>query len=101
MDYSKLALDMLSEHLGRPITIKDAGYESYSFEVVELDMSIIPMSYQSYLSRYQDVMTHLYVYKELVVYILYPLADSTSDPKLVGLLCKDKLLDYRVITGGI
>ncbi|MGO2602544.1 MAG: hypothetical protein ACTH80_00530 [Alkalibacterium gilvum] len=101
MDYSDLALDMLSKHLGEPISLEDAGYESYSFEVVELDMTIIPMSYQSYLSRFQDVMTHLYLYKELVVYILYPLADSASDPKLVGLLYEDKLLDYRIITGGV
>lgn len=101
MDFSQHALNILSEHLGQSIKLDDTGYESYIFEVDELDRTIIPANYQSYLARYMDIMSHSYIYEELIVFVLYPLTDSSSKQIFIGLLHKDKLLSYRIITGGI
>ena len=101
MDFSQHALNMLSEHLGQPIGLDDTGYESYIFEAEELDRTIIPANYQSYLAKHLDIMSHSYIYKELIVFVLYPLTDSSSKQTFIGLLHEGKLLSSRIITGGI
>lgn len=100
MNYDQLALNMLSEHLGKPITMAEIATESYSFEAEELDSSIVPLDYQAIIADYHFVMTHLFAYDHLIVYIIEPYDESAANQILIGLLEENNLLNYHIIKGG-
>ena len=100
MDYSYLALEMLSEYLGENIILEDTAVESNNFEIDELDESIIPIDYQLYLINHSKVMTHLYAYDSLIAYIIYPYNYLEANQILVGLLKENVLINYHIISRG-
>lgn len=100
MEYTYLALDMLSQYLEKTINIEDTATESNVFEIDELDHSIIPVSHRGLFVEYSTVMTHLYAYKELIAYVIQPNTNTKPKPILIGLIKEDKLLDFKIIFGG-
>ncbi len=52
MDYTYLALNMLSKYLGIRINLEDTASESNIFEIEELDHSILPARYRDLLAEY-------------------------------------------------
>ncbi|MEI3610178.1 hypothetical protein [Pseudogracilibacillus sp. SO10305] len=100
MGYTYLAIDMLNQHLEEIINVEDTAMESNVFEVDELGHSFIPVSHRTLFAEYLTVMTHLYAYKQLIAYVIYPNIDSKSKPILIGLIQEDKLLDFKIVFGG-
>lgn len=101
MDYTYLALNMLSKYLGVRINLEDTASESNIFEVEDLDHSILPARYRDLLAEYSTVMTHLYAYNQLIAYVIYPYPISGTSPILIGLMQEDELLNFKIIMGGV
>lgn len=101
MSKEALALEWISEYLGRPISLDDVGYESYVFEGDELDASLIPPNYVSYFKPDQQVLTCLYAYGDTMVYLLQPLRSELPAMTLMGLLDDYELIRYRLLNGGV
>lgn len=101
MSKEALALEWISEYLGRPISLDDVGYESYVFEGDELDASLIPIECTSYFKPDHPVMTHLYAYEDTMVYFFQPLTREYFDVTLIGLLDNFQLIHYKVLKGDV
>ena len=79
MNYINHVIELLSKHLKIKIRIEDTGYESYLFEVDELDAELIPATYESILFKYTNVMTHIFVYEDYCAFILQPCDTKYDD----------------------
>lgn len=101
MSKEVLAIEWLSEYLGRPISIDELGYESYVFEGEELDGTLIPPDCVSYFKPNEQVLTDLYAYGNTMVYFFQPLNPESFNVILIGLLDNFQLIDYKVIKGDI
>ena len=97
MDYIEYAMILLNSHIADEVRIQDTGYESYNFEVEEIDIELIPEDYQKVLNGYSNVMTHLFAYEDYYVYILQPYGTKYYEKVLIGLMKNDRLIDYKII----
>lgn len=94
MEYERDVLHFLSKAFGEEVTLRDVGFESYAFDVAELDPEIIPTEYKPVLARYKEVMTHMYDYKSTIVYVIVPLEKKDGEQVLIGVMEEGKFIYY-------
>lgn len=97
MKYDDIALELIKEITGAEIELSDVGSESYSFEVVELDPALMPKEYAKTLVNYTEVLSHLYVYGSVIVYVITPLKKSEGNDILIGVLEEGELVNYSLL----
>lgn len=97
MNYEALALKMMRKAIGIDILLEDLAVESYSFEVEEIDQDMIPEEYRRFLSNYEEVMTHVYAYESIYLYVIVPLERRDDEEVLIGVLEEGELIDYDLV----
>lgn len=101
MDKESLALEWLSKYLGKAITIEEVGYESNAFDFDELDEMLIPGIHYAVFKEQDQLMTHVYVYESVMVYMIHPLKEEPPSQILIGLMDGNELVQYQLIRGDV
>ena len=99
MNNESLALEWLSRYLGRAITIDEVGYESNVFDYEELDEMLMPEKDFAIFRSYEQLLTLVYIYDTILVYIIQSIEQETSKLKLIGLMDGYSLIRSQLIKG--